>query len=837
MSSLFPKFSFVRTAAATAGRQQARRGAAAAAALRAAAGSALAGARVEPLEERRLMSVSLVSANGNGASTQAQVSADGRYVVFASTSDNLAANDANALSDVFLRNTQTGETVLISQRAGNTGSGNAASTEPSISADGRFVAFTSGANDLIASGGPAADTNGVPDIYMRDWQAGTTIRVSADPNGQDPNRFSAEPYVSANGDFVVYNSLAFDLVSGVTDANAHTDVFLRNVRNNTTTLISSSLAGPATVGNGRSYDGTVSTDGRYVAFRSDSSDLVANDTNGHRDIFLRDTQAGTTTLVSVAPDGTAGDGPSNSPTISADGRYVAFSSRATNLVGAGADTNAQDDVFLRDTQANTTTLLSVNLLRSGPGNGSSVQPSISTDGRVVAFSSSSSNLIGGDANNRADIFLRDLTTGAVTLLSTAPGTTGGGNGASVDPYVSADGRFVVFNSTASDLAAGDANGLNDVFLAGAPTAAEDAVAPTAALASTTPDAAVGADGFDVIVNYADNTNLNLSSFGDDDIVVTGPNGFNRAGRYVGPPAGGGQGAAVTYRVDADGPLGADDNGAYLVRLNPGSVTDAVGNGVAGGDLGTLNLEVGAGDGPDLVTSLPVALPSALAGSKAKKVRVLVTNQGNQPALGKATLNLFLSADSILDANDARLFSSAKKLKLKAGASKLMPVKFTYPASGAAGTVFVLSQIDAANVVAESREANNISANPVVVAPAFNDLAGSFAAVSSPITRGGPGTATLLLKNGGNVPLNAAITVRLFASPLSILEGGELVVDEVTVPVKLKAGATKAVPFKFNLNGSAVAGQNYFIASIDFPNQLAESDEVNNTVVSSPVTFS
>jgi hypothetical protein len=168
MSSLFPKFSFVRTAAATAGRQQARRGAdAAAAALRAAAGSALAGARVEPLEERRLMSVSLVSANGNGASTQAQVSADGRYVVFASTSDNLAANDANALSDVFLRNTQTGETVLISQRAGNTGSGNAASTEPSISADGRFVAFTSGANDLIASGGPAADTNGVPACQSR----------------------------------------------------------------------------------------------------------------------------------------------------------------------------------------------------------------------------------------------------------------------------------------------------------------------------------------------------------------------------------------------------------------------------------------------------------------------------------------------------------------------------------------------------------------------------------------------------------------------------------------------------------------------------------------------
>src|SRR5215217_3773620 len=174
-------------------------------------------ARLEPLEDRRLLSVSVVSTVnnastlGSGVSREPSVSSDGRYVAFSSTAANLVTGDANNFSDVFLHDRQTGQTILISVGTGG-GAGNGVSDEPSISADGRFVSFRSNATDLIAS-----DTNGLTDIFVRDWQAGTTRRASANSSGAqfsgNANGFSAEPFTSASGDWVAFTSRASNMTN------------------------------------------------------------------------------------------------------------------------------------------------------------------------------------------------------------------------------------------------------------------------------------------------------------------------------------------------------------------------------------------------------------------------------------------------------------------------------------------------------------------------------------------------------------------------------------------------------------------------------------------------
>ena len=197
-----------------------------------------------------------------------------------------------------------------------------------------------------------------------------------------------------------------------------------------------------------------------MAFVSYASNLVSEDTNGWEDIFLHDTQTGTTTRLSVDSSGTQGNGQSYTPSISEDGRYVAFRSSANNLVSG--DTNGTWDIFLRDTQTGITTRLSVD--SSGTqGNDDSWSPSISADGRYVAFSSGASNLVSGDTNGWDDIFLHDTQTGTTTRLS-VDSSGKQANNQSYTPSISADGRYVAFSSLASNLVSGDTNGKEDVFV-------------------------------------------------------------------------------------------------------------------------------------------------------------------------------------------------------------------------------------------------------------------------------------------------------------------------------------------------------------------------------------
>ncbi|MEG4349125.1 calcium-binding protein [Microcoleus sp. LAD1_D3] len=381
------------------------------------------------------------------------ISSDGRFVAFGSPASNLVPGDTNASSDVFVHDTLANTTTSVSvDSAGN--QANNYSFSPSVSADGRFVAFESGATNLVPG-----DTNNTNDIFVRDLLTNTTTHVSVDSAGNQGNSLSGNPSISADGRFVAFFSYATNLVPGDTNNSGH--IFMRDLLMNTTTRVSIDSAGNQA--NKYSGDPSISANGRFVAFWSEATNLVPGDTNNSGDIFVRDLLMNTTTRVSVDSAGnqakkefydpSLSTGGSFSPSISADGRFVAFWSGATNLVPG--DTNNNADIFVRDTLANTTTRVSVDSA-GNQANDYSFDLSISADGRFVAFGSSASNLVPGDTNNNADIFVRDLLTNTTTRVSVNSAGNQGNNG-SFESSISADGQRVAFSSEASNLVPGDTN--------------------------------------------------------------------------------------------------------------------------------------------------------------------------------------------------------------------------------------------------------------------------------------------------------------------------------------------------------------------------------------------
>jgi TolB protein len=323
------------------------------------------------------------------------VSGDGRYVAFTSAAPNLVAGDTNETWDVFVRDRLAGTTTLVSMSS--TGDqGNSSSFGQTMSPDGRYVTFASDATNLVPG-----DTNAAFDAFLHDRLAGTTSRISVSSAGAQANAGSFDPAISPDGRYVAFTSDAFNLVLG--DTNNVGDVFVRDRQLGTTTRVSVSTSGRQA--NNGSAVSAMSAHGRYVAFTSDASNLVPGDTNNISDVFIRDRQLGTTTRVSVSTSGGQADNASYNPRISADGRYVAFTSDASNLVPG--DTNNIGDVFIRDRRAETTNRVSVSS-RGAQGNDYSYGPAINVDGRFVAFSSLASNLVPGDTNNVGDAFLRSL---------------------------------------------------------------------------------------------------------------------------------------------------------------------------------------------------------------------------------------------------------------------------------------------------------------------------------------------------------------------------------------------------------------------------------------------
>ncbi|WP_354147707.1 HYR domain-containing protein [Arthrobacter sp. 754] len=380
------------------------------------------------------------------------ISGDGRYVAFESAAPNLVPGDTNNRLDVFVHDLDTGGIERVSV-AGDGAQATSNSFQPTISADGRYVAFYSDAGNLVPG-----DTNGTQDVFVRDRVAGSTERVSVAGDGSQANSSSFEPAISADGRYVAFESNAGNLVPG--DTNFMTDVFVRDRATGSTERVS--VASEGSQATGQSFgDPAISSDGRYVAFNSLANNLVPGDTNGTKDVFVRDRVAGSTERVSVAGDGTEANGESHEPAISSDGRHVAFRSVGTNL--APGDTNGTDDMFVRDRVTGSTERVSVASDGTQANSQSYLEPEISADGRYVTFQSVASNLVAADTNGTDDVFVRDRVAGSTERVSLASDGTQA-NGQSVLPAISGDGRYVVFQSVASNLVPGDTNGAPDVFV-------------------------------------------------------------------------------------------------------------------------------------------------------------------------------------------------------------------------------------------------------------------------------------------------------------------------------------------------------------------------------------
>ncbi|MCL5104353.1 MAG: hypothetical protein M1133_09600 [Armatimonadetes bacterium] len=387
---------------------------------------------------------------GSGIDGGLSISADGRFVAFYSYASNLVTGDTNSTYDIFVHDRQTGVTERVSVATGGA-QGNSNSYYSSISADGRFVAFESYASNLVPG-----DTNDTVDVFVHDRQTGVTSRVSIATGGAQGNGGSNRPSISADGRVVAFESVADNLVPE--DTNGRCDGFIHDRQTGSTQRVSAATGGAQE--NNSSACFFISADGRFVAFQSDASNLIPGDTNDYGDVFVHDRQTGSTERVSVATGGAQGDWNSYGGSISADDRFVVFTSYASNLIPG--DTNGAPDVFIHDRQTGSTERVSV-ATGGTQGAWNSYGGSLSADDRFVAFMSHASNLVPGDTNGALDVFIHNRQTGVTSRVSVA---TGGaqGNSESNAYSISADGRFVAFYSYASNLVPGDTNGALDVFV-------------------------------------------------------------------------------------------------------------------------------------------------------------------------------------------------------------------------------------------------------------------------------------------------------------------------------------------------------------------------------------
>jgi len=435
---------------------------------------------------------------GNLGNSGPVIAGGGRFVVFSSISQNLVANLSNQVASVFLRDTCLGissgcnpQTILVSQ-ANDGEAANTDSLQPSISSSGRFVVFSSAATNLAA-----AATGGTKETYLRDTclnaasgcvPSTTLVSIGAD-GVTAANGSSTEPFISADGQYIAFVSTATNLVSSATTGAP--EIYVRNTCLNATsactpatTLVSVATDG-TTPADGISASPVVASGGRYVAFDSTATNLVSIPTSATEQLYWRDTCAGassctpSTSLVSIGSDGSSpGNAPSAEPSMSSDGRFVVFSSQATNLTGGGGlVSGTPQQIYERDMCAGaasctpSTTLASVATDGSSPANALTEHPETDQTGRYVLFASSAANLVSVATNGFEQIYARDTCQGAsgctprTALISVAADGTTLGNGNSLYPAITTQAHFGVFLSFASNIVSDDVTpNLEDIFL-------------------------------------------------------------------------------------------------------------------------------------------------------------------------------------------------------------------------------------------------------------------------------------------------------------------------------------------------------------------------------------
>ena len=397
------------------------------------------------------VSVNSTGGQARGVSGTPALAADGRLVAFHSSAANLVPRDGNGHYDVFVRDRGAETTTRVSVASDGTEGRRGPSLFPSTSADGRFVVFVSAATNLIRQ-----DVNGKVDVFVHDRATGETQIASVSSSGVQANEDARAATISGNGRYVALLTAASTLAPG--DTNGLLDVYVRDLRTKRTVR-------PRLSNLARQPDGSIravsfSFGGRYMAFSTDADNIVAGDTNRRTDAFVFDRELRRSTRVSVSSNEAQATSRSFRPTISGSGRIVVFRSKASNLVPR--DTNGQIDAFVRDRAIGRTRRVSVSS-RGVQANGRSYRPTLSGDGRYVVFGSSATNLVPGDTNGVADVFLRDRLTGETKLVSI--GREGQqSNGCSLSPEVDSQGPTVAFMSGATNLVDGDSNASPDIFV-------------------------------------------------------------------------------------------------------------------------------------------------------------------------------------------------------------------------------------------------------------------------------------------------------------------------------------------------------------------------------------
>ncbi|HMJ00986.1 MAG TPA: hypothetical protein VK488_14210 [Gaiellaceae bacterium] len=355
-----------------------------------------------------------------------------------------------ALAGASAAHAEPGMTTLVSIASTGGQVTGAGSQSPSVSADGRFVTFITDAQTVVPG-----DTNGAADTFVRDRLTGETTRVSISSTGAEGNGNSGGT-ISANGRFVAISSDSTNLVPD--DTNGAYDVFVHDRLTGVTERVSLSSTGEQ--GNDWSFSPQLSADGRFVVFESRATNLVPGDTNGWGDVFVHDRLTGATTRVSVSSLGEQGEWLSEAAAISDDGRFVAWHSLASHFVAG--DTNNTFDVFVHDLSTGTTERASVSST-GAQGDFASFYPSLSGDGRFVAFSAGATNLVSGDTNGTVDAFVHDRATGTTERVSVSTAGAQGNDRCDL-PSISADGTRVAFQSLSSTLVSKDTNNADDIFV-------------------------------------------------------------------------------------------------------------------------------------------------------------------------------------------------------------------------------------------------------------------------------------------------------------------------------------------------------------------------------------
>lgn len=652
----------------------------------------------------------------------ASVTPDGRYVVFLGQGTTLVAGlkyyAAFRETMAYRRDMQTGTTQIVSVNPAGDHSVNVVGGEVVVSDDGRYVAYTS--SDVSAVSG-LTKSGDFRAVFLRDMQTNTTVLVSRNlaGNGQI-NGNSTDISISADGRYVVFNSTAPDLAPG--DANAKSDVFRFDRTTGQVQLVSVRRTGDG-AGDGQSGDAdyyrpVMTPDGRFVLFGSFARDLVSNDANGQWDVFVRDMTNGTTQLASIDTTGQAGNANSALGSLSSDGRYAVFVSNASDLVAG--DANGKSDVFARDLQTGTTTLVSVNAAGTGSGNGAvslrpdgpytaTTRPAISADGRFVAFRSDASDLAAGITYTPgfANLFVRDLaanTTKLITANSAGTATPSGHAGGGRIFLATSGGGTVIFDTgttfspQATDLFPGDDNLAVDVFAAAIPgrSTISGRVYHDRNGNGAFDSGETGLAGWTV---YIDSNGNGARDVGEDLAVSDAAGGYALRGLTPGT-------YAVAIKPQAGygrtAPAGSDTR--VVTIANDGDT-------VAGQDYGQARLI------PDLAASGVSVSPTVTGPGQPLTVSWTISNLGSGPATGNWVDSVYLSTTPTLGPDALRVAAIPNPGPIAAGATYSTSQTVNLPAIPP-GTYYVIVQSDSRNQIHEgpfgANRSNNLATAPSTV---------------------------------------------------------------------------------------------------------------------------